>query len=314
MRITNAMLSNNMLSNVNRSMNTLDKYYMQMSSGKKIQVPSDDPLIASRALRYRTIISDNRQYSENVEQATSWLSITSTSLANMTSILTRMRELCTEAANDTETQDDRAKILAEYTSLNTQLEDEINTTYNGRYIFSGFKTNTSPVTKSEDGDNILNPLVYGENGTEDLTKDQNINIEVSTGIYMNVNSFATQIYPLDTYNILHSFDERYSEMLKGEDVNQTVLRNDFDNMQKKLDEIMAVIAKEETSVGVKAARMDLTETRLEENYANYTSLQAENEDVNYNDASMNYNTANAVYSAALKVGMNINQLTLADYL
>lgn len=314
MRVTNVMLSNNMLVNVNRSMKNLDKYYLQMSSGKKIQVPSDDPLTASRALRYRTIISDLDQYTKNVEQVDSWLKITSSSLSNMTSILNRMRELCTQGASDTNTQSDREKILAEYTSLNAQLEDEVNSTYNGRYIFSGFKTNTEPITQDDNGNHILNTQIYGEDGTEDLTEGQDINIEVSTGIYMNVNSFATTIYNKGTYDTLHSFDERYKQMKNGEEVNQTVMRDDFDAMQSKIDDIISIISREETSVGVKSARMELTEVRLEENNANYTSLAANNEDVDYAQAAMNYNTANSVYSAALRVGMSINQLTLADYL
>jgi flagellar hook-associated protein 3 FlgL len=314
MRITNSIMANNMLANVSKSMNTLDNYYTQMSSGKKIQVPSDDPLIASRALRYRTTLSDTTQYSENVEQANSWLEITSSALGNMTSILTRMRELCTEGASDTYTQTDREKILAEYTSLTEQLENEMNTTYMGRYVFSGYKTNTPPISENDDGTNVLNPLIYGADGSSDLTDGQDINIEVSTGIYLNVNSFATDIYDIDTYTTIHSFDERYQQMLNGEEVNQTILRNDFDEMQDKLDSIMNIISKEETNVGVKSARMELTSTRLDENYANYSSLCANNEDVDYAEASMNYMTANSVYTAALKVGMNITQLTLADYL
>lgn len=314
MRVTNSMMSNNLLNNVNKSMTQLDKYYTQMATGKKIQTPSDNPLVSSRALRYRTIISDNTQYSENVEQAESWMEITSASLANITSALDRMRELCTQGASDTYTQDEREKILTEYNSLVEQVEDELNSTYMGRYIFSGYKTNDAPIIEDGNGNNILNPIVYGATATENPTEGQDINIEVGMGIYINVNSFAEDFYNLDVYNTLHSFDDRYKQMLNGEEVDEVTLRNDFDEMQGKIDEIMNIVSKEETNVGVKRSRMELTATRLEDNYANYTSLQANNEDINYAEAAMNYSTANAVYTAALKVGMSITQITLADYL
>jgi flagellar hook-associated protein 3 FlgL len=184
----------------------------------------------------------------------------------------------------------------------------------GRYVFSGFKTNDAPIVQDEDGNNILNPVIYGETVTENPTEGQDINIEVGTGVYIDVNSFANDVYSLDTYNTLHSFDDRYAQMLNGEDVDETTLRNDFDEMQSKIDSIMNIVSKEETNVGVKRSRMELTATRLEDDYTNYSSLLSNNEDVNYAEAAMNYSTANAVYSAALKVGMSINQLTLADYL
>ena len=60
--------------------------------------------------------------------------------------------------------------------------------------------------------------------------------------------------------------------------------------------------------------MELTENRLAEDYTNYKTLMSDNEDVNLAEAAMNYNTANAVYNAALKVGMGIAQVSLVDYL
>jgi len=69
MRITNTIMSNNMLSSINKNMNTLNKKYLQMGTGKKIQMASEDPIIASRALRYRSIVSSTKQYITNCNQA-----------------------------------------------------------------------------------------------------------------------------------------------------------------------------------------------------------------------------------------------------
>ena len=62
------------------------------------------------------------------------------------------------------------------------------------------------------------------------------------------------------------------------------------------------------------SRLNLIQDRLDDDGLNYKSLMSKNEDVNYADVAMNLNVANASYTAALKTGMTITQLTLADFL
>lgn len=69
MRITNSMMINNMLRNMSANLNRLDKYQSQLATGRKIRVPSDDPVGASRSLRARTDLARNQQYAKNVDDA-----------------------------------------------------------------------------------------------------------------------------------------------------------------------------------------------------------------------------------------------------
>ena len=158
MRITNNMMTNSMLVRINNNMNQLDKYYTQMSSGKKIQMPSENPILASRALKLRNIVSSTEQYTSNSKQAASWMEITESAFKNITSIFESMGELCVQGASDQFKEDDRQKILNQFNSYVGQLESELNSTYMGRYVFSGYKTNTPPIIKDEfTGKNVLNP-------------------------------------------------------------------------------------------------------------------------------------------------------------
>lgn len=147
MRVTSQMTTNTILANINRNLGLVDKYNTQGSTGKKIQAPSDDPIIASRALKFRTILAENAQYMKNTEQAKSWLDVTEGAIQNINSIASKMKELMQQGASDTYSINDRKKILTEFQSLTTQLEQEMNTTYMGRYVFSGFKTDTPPIIK-----------------------------------------------------------------------------------------------------------------------------------------------------------------------
>jgi hypothetical protein len=138
MRITNNMLINNMLNNLNNNLNRMNKYQNQLATGKKISLPSDDPIVASRALKLRTDVAEIQQYKRNVDDANSWMDITETTLGQMGNVMHRVRELAVQAANETNTPEDLDKIKQEMGQLKVQMVHLANTTYAGRYIFSDF--------------------------------------------------------------------------------------------------------------------------------------------------------------------------------
>lgn len=89
MRITNSMIRNNTSNNMSTNKGYVDTLNTQMSTQKKIDRPSDDPVIAIRALRLRSSLSEiNQYYEKNIPDAESWLEVTETALKNMESILT----------------------------------------------------------------------------------------------------------------------------------------------------------------------------------------------------------------------------------
>ena len=95
MRITNNMMLRNASSNINGNKINVNAMENQMSSQKKIQRPSDDPVIAVRALRLRSSLSEiNQYYENNIPDAESWLEVTETALKNMEKILTDIRTQC----------------------------------------------------------------------------------------------------------------------------------------------------------------------------------------------------------------------------
>jgi len=142
MRITNNMIVNNMINNIGKNLARMDKYQQMLATGKKITVPSDDPVVAARALKLRTDVAQIEQYKTNVQDAMSWLEITESAVANVGDILQRARELAVQASSGTTTEEDTKKIKQEVEQLKNQLIKIANSTYAGRYIFSGFKTNT----------------------------------------------------------------------------------------------------------------------------------------------------------------------------
>lgn len=147
MRVTNMMIKNSSISNVNKAKNKLLTADLQYTSQKKIARPSDDPVIAVRALKYRTQFSEITQYVEkNIEDAFGWMNVTESAMDNITNALITMKQNFEQGANGPLTASDRGDI-AGVLKANTRkvYMDEANADYAGRYVFTGYRTDTSLV-------------------------------------------------------------------------------------------------------------------------------------------------------------------------
>lgn len=139
MRITNSMMSNRILMNINRNASTVGRYYQQMSSTKLFQFPSESPIAASRVLKYRTTLAENAQYQRNAAQGLSWMDITEKAFNDCVDIFKNIKERVVHG-DGVETFEDKQKIVTEIKSYVDQLGIVMNTNYTGRYIFSGYRT------------------------------------------------------------------------------------------------------------------------------------------------------------------------------
>jgi flagellar hook-associated protein 3 FlgL len=144
------MITSNTKANINANKVLVDKYNTQMTTQKKINKPSEDPVIAIRSLRMQTSLSHIDQYLDNnISDADAWLEVTDTALNNMKSILTDIRTQCVNGSNDTLKEDDRNTILKQLQQLADQVYTEGNADYAGRTVFTGYRTN-SQLTFTED--------------------------------------------------------------------------------------------------------------------------------------------------------------------
>lgn len=164
MRITNNMMLHNTSSNINGNKNNVNNLNNQMSSQKKIQRPSEDPVIAIRALRLRSTLSEvNQYYVNNIPDAESWLDITETAMKNMKALVTDIRTQCVYGANDPLKNDDRDAILTQLEKIRDQVYSEGNADYAGRTVFTGYRTNQKLTFMDDDKEtsyNITQTLSY----------------------------------------------------------------------------------------------------------------------------------------------------------
>jgi len=141
MRITNKIMQNNNLSNINTNKVLQDRLSTQMSTQKKISRPSEDPVVAIRALRLRSNVTEVTQYySKNIPDAQSWLEVTEGALKNTSEIITNMISQCTKGSNGDLTSGDREIVLEQLKALREEVYATGDADYAGRYVFTGYRT------------------------------------------------------------------------------------------------------------------------------------------------------------------------------
>lgn len=211
MRITNRIMRNNSLYNINQNKILEDKLSNQMTNQSKITRPSDDPVVAIRALRLRTNVTMVSQYyDKNTEDADSWLSITGDALDTVGSVLEDIYEQAETAAKKNFTSSDLDIVLTQMNALAKEFYASGNVDYAGRYVFSGFRTDT-PITFTEenikefnrDPDNRKNYIIEENREYKDITSISYTDWQAANG----VKSDETQITNTTLYRFRLSYDD-----------------------------------------------------------------------------------------------------------
>ncbi len=212
MRITNKMMTNNMLYNINGNKTAMSDLEEQYSTGLAIQKPSDDPIVAVRALKLRTNLSElNQYYQKNIPDAMSWMETTESALKTTSEIITKIHTYCVQGANDTLNEQDRNSVAINLKELKTQIYQEGNANYAGRYLFTGYKTNTSLVFGDESHDIRYTMTETIKNEDLQITKRIVNTCDIQSLDLDDLDSFDTDTRPSEvtTYRLRLSYDNLY---------------------------------------------------------------------------------------------------------
>ncbi len=496
MRITNMMMQNNMMLNINKNAKQTDSLYNQIGSSKKINLPSDDPIIASRSLRYKASIAASEQYQRNNEQAIAWTSTTSTAFSNSIEQLKLIKEALTKGSTDSMSLSERKDYATAIRASLEEISAQMNTSFAGRYIFSGYRTD-EPTTYLQDsstafeikqslqyedlmqvktywkadeqtaaemedaamvrlpygsaknikltdasgtaitvttksvadatnpyanvpaggavyiqetgelllGTNIqssllkgdldiqydkssflkgeLNPKVYFEckeltwdsttetgsyiqkldqydnpvwadaptnsipvyvgydmenqdlmsyelsyktkikinslakdSFTENLYADINTSISKVLGMEISTESALKLKYSQTPYNLTgDELQEQIDKQLTLENTQiSTIIQDEFSTMLDKITSHMSVVSRQYTNLGSRESRLEVIQTRLEEDILNLKTLNSDNEDVDYEEAITKLNIVQSIYDASLKITAKITGMSLLNYM
>lgn len=314
MRITNNMLVSNMTYNLNNTMKRLERLQYENTVGKKFRVPSDDPIAASKSLKFNTDISKVEQYARNAKDAESWMKETEGALKEINAVLHRANELTVQASNDTNGED-LDKIKQEITELKGHLIQIANSTYAGRSLFTGFKTDEKLL--DDEGNYLVDLEKYTDK--DGNQKDEIFVYNVGVAETVNVNTLGNKIFGSGTKDYtgeINTGDKAYLIQM-FDDLEAALDSKNNADIQTSLTDIkdaMSNILSITSEIGAKSNRLELTKNKLDEQLVNLKELLSFNEDVSLPEAYMNLNIAENAYRASLATGSRIIQPSLMDFL
>ncbi len=264
----------------------------QISTGKRLNQPSDDPFGMYQSLTLTSLKNTLNQYSSNLTYAKQFLSESDNALSSINDMTGQAYQLAVQAANSTTDQNARMGMVNQVTQMQQQLLALANSQgANGEYLFAGQKTQAAPFSV------VAGALTYaGDNN--------NVNVEVGPGQTMAVNTQAGTMFT-NLYNQLQTFKNDLSSgnvsALSGVDI--TNLQNSQTAILQARGSIGGNLQEVTSLTSANALRTnDLT--------AQISNLT----DANIAQVATQYQSAATVYQAAITMAAQASTLSLASYL
>lgn len=315
LRVTNSMVSDRVLYDLQARYAELAKTQNQISTGRSVNAPSDDPIAAAQERLRLSDLSGIKSSQSSVQATQTRLNAMESSMEQIRSALSRANELALTGANGSYSQSDRNAMADELDQLIKSVKDSVNAKVDGDYVFSGTKTDTAPYstatgdTYQGDANAVLrdggagvqlqnNPsfVAVGGGGTS---------TPLTAGAVLGSGSASGDGKVLDALTQL-------SAHLRGgspADL-QAVATTDLQAItanQTAISSAVSAIGAMSNRATAAAARLDDLEDGAKQKIDDLTG-------VDYAEAITKYTTQSAAYEASLKVGAQIIQPSLLQFL
>jgi flagellar hook-associated protein 3 FlgL len=307
MRITNSILVNSFMGDMNRNLNNMHTIQKQQTSGKEFSRPSDNPFKVARSMQMYSEIYANKQYNSNIKETINWMDSTDAALGQATSSLQRIRELMISAGDAAYGSKELSAIKDEINEKVAEFGQILNTSFDGKYIFGGTDGTTKPVVvDATSGSNVLQ-----FNSSADLNNiKKSLSVEISVGVNVEYNINASQVIDYGPGKSVSNLLSDIMTHLNDPTQKSSVTGADLGEMDKAIDNLLSLSSK----VGAIQNRMESAKGLNEEQNFNMTEILSANEDIDIVEKSMEYATMQTIYLASLQTSAKVIQPTLMDYL
>jgi flagellar hook-associated protein 3 FlgL len=295
-RMSSEQAVRNFLVDLQGNYRSLAESQRQVSTGKRILTPSDDPVGVAIGLGLRRDQSATATWNRNIDDSLTWLATTDSALGQALEIVQRARELAVQGGNGTLSEASRQLIASEVAGLRGQFVEVGNSSLGGRFIFGGTGTDAQPFDPATAAAAL--PVNTGA-----------ITREVAPGSVLSVNITADRLQdaPGGTPDIFTVLQE-LSDALQTNDT--AGISAALDRLDAHQDNISALRGEGAAKIN----RLELTQSR----YAAQTIAMGDQlskiEDVDMAEAITSLTMRESVYKAALATGARVIQPSLVDFL
>jgi flagellar hook-associated protein 3 FlgL len=302
-RITGSMLTNSTLNDINSALASLQRSSAELSSGKTILEPSDNPYGASRAIDLQSQLDGLESYTSSVKDGLAWTQTTGGAMASISSVTQRVRELLLQASNGTNSPADLKNIATEVGQLTESIKQDANTQYAGQYVFSGTLTSTPPYAQGE--------------GTADEYKGNETPLARSIGpgstvtISSNLSSVLGNGAESGDGKLLDVLRTIQQHLNEGTPESRAALNStDLTALGTSMDALSEL----QSENGSATDQLQLVSSRIEALQGSIEAGLSSTIDTDVAKTTIEYSNQQAAYEAALRAGANIVQESLLNFL
>ncbi len=312
MRLTNTMMSDNYLNNLQRNMSRMNQFQSQMATNRKLVRLSDDPASAMGALAIRDKLAKLEQYQRNLNDAQSWLTQSETAVLEINEVIKTAYERAVQGATGTNDAEDKKAIAVQVRQLRDHLVQVANASYGNTFIFGGHATTEPPFAVAADGtvtyqgENLADPALDPASLVK--LKGQAVEYQIGTNLTTQISINGVELVGSGEDNLFAVFDELIANL--ESDGSSDQISHSIEKLKHKQVDVLALA----TDLGGRMNRIDLVKNRYEKDQINYETVKSEVEDADLAEVVMNLKMAEAVYHAALAIGDQVIQPSLVDFL
>ena len=296
MRI-NSNLVPDILADLQQTQSTLNRALQEVSTGKMVSSPSDNPVAYAGMVGNTIETSQNDQYTQNVTSLLSTVQTADSSLSSVVSSLTQAISIGTEGANGTTNTADQQALAVQVQGILTSVVGQANSTYQGAYLFGGTNSATKPYTVDPSSSSG-----YTYNGNSDVNS-----VQVGDQSSVQVNLPGSQIFSNSSTNVLGSLSSLVSALQSG---NTT----DIANATTSVTSALNYVSQQRVFYGNAETQLNSQETALASDKVTLASQENNLVGVDMATAAMDLSQAETANSAAMAAAAKVLPNTLLNYL
>ncbi len=307
-RVTHRSIQESTMARLQGNLQAISKLQGQVSSGKKIAVPSDDPSGTVTALAVRQQVRLNEQYERAGQDGQSWLAVQDTALQTTSSQLRAARNLVVAALNTGTANDGtRTAQAVEVDGITATVKSLMNSQYLGRNVFAGTSGVGAAVVDTTTGSTTTHSFAATGTGTVTRQVDGASSVRVdSDGRQLFGDDSASGTYGQSVLTLLSNI----SAEIKTPGSTGTSLSTMLGQLDDRVGKVLEGLA----DVGARTNRIEQAQSVASSNKVVLAQQLSDAEDTDIPSAMVSLSLQSTAYQAALKANAKVLQISLMDFL
>jgi len=293
MRTTSFTIFNQLTRSLGNNLRILSRLNNILSTGKKINNPSDDATGMMKAMDYKVSINEIEQYKRNIDEANARLSFADTTMSSVTNLLIRAREMTVQGSTDSLSLQDRTAMSQEVAELRDELLSLSNGKFRNKYIYSGFKTDTPAYDAS---------FAYQGDAGE-------VNVMIDHNATMAINIPGDQVFSSGGTTFMRTLDDLYNALTNPASTSADIALF-IDDIDNALDRVANVRA----DIGARLNHLDDRRISLEDRDISLKTYLSETVDTDFAETISEISKTELALQSLRQSGAEILSQSLLSFL